>query len=368
VLAQLGGLVIGFGPVAILLVVVVAAAVAWQRRRTERASQRLVWWGLASVVLAVAAYALLLRFIGLDEAGQILASVDPSVLIVAIALELTSLTCLAQVYRSTFRLSGGTIDLRNAVTVSTGAFSFTQLLPGGGAVGAVYAARRLSRQHGVDAVTAGTTIAMTGLVVMGALGILVSVGATAAGLFSPDYRPYAAAAALLTVLLMLLAVLLRRAVDQPRVQDAIARLLHRFGPDAVASEEFWRQRVQEQIDLVRRPAVLLRPAGWAGLRWSLDLAVLTLIVATTGTAAPILAVVVAYGVANLLNGLPLTPGGIGLVETGVAGTLIAFGAEPAAAAVAAIGYRLVAHWLPVSIAAALFASSLRRLRPQEVLS
>ncbi len=49
----------------------------------------------------------------------------------------------------------------------------------------------------------------------------------------------------------------------------------------------------------------------------------------------------------LANTLPL-PGGIGGVDGGMIGALIAFGVDPASAVLAVLAYRLFAFWLPIA--------------------
>lgn len=66
-------------------------------------------------------------------------------------LEVAALAALVQLYRATFRANGGRIGYRDAMTVCLGAFSPTQLLPGGGAAGGLFAMRRF-RRHGADPV------------------------------------------------------------------------------------------------------------------------------------------------------------------------------------------------------------------------
>lgn len=68
---------------------------------------------------------------------------------------------------------------------------------------------------------------------------------------------------------------------------------------------------------------------------------------------------VAFAVANLLNALPLTPGGIGVVEAGLAATLVGLGADAAATSVAVLGYRAVACWIPTALAAPFVVTGLR---------
>ena len=59
----------------------------------------------------------------------------------------------------------------------------------------------------------------------------------------------------------------------------------------------------------------------------------------------------AYSTANLLAALPLTPGGIGLVELGLTAALIAAGAPNAEAVAAVLVYRTVSYLLPLPIGA-----------------
>jgi hypothetical protein len=77
-----------------------------------------------------------------------------------------------------------------------------------------------------------------------------------------------------------------------------------------------------------------------------------------GAAPPAAVVVVAYFVGMLANTLPL-PGGIGGVDGGMIGALVAFGADPGLAVVAVLAYRGFAFWLPIAPGALAWVS-LRR--------
>ncbi|MES1193619.1 MAG: flippase-like domain-containing protein, partial [Solirubrobacterales bacterium] len=56
-------------------------------------------------------------------------------------------------------------------------------------------------------------------------------------------------------------------------------------------------------------------------------------------------VLLAYVAAQLLAQIPLTPGGIGVVEAGLTATLALAGVNGGDAAVATLAYRLVSYWL-----------------------
>jgi uncharacterized protein (TIRG00374 family) len=82
-------------------------------------------------------------------------------------------------------------------------------------------------------------------------------------------------------------------------------------------------------------------------RWLLDF--LTLLAALEAVdARPRLSLaLLAYCAAQLLAQVPVTPGGLGVVEAGLTGTLAIAGVPAAAAAVATLAYRLVSYWLPL---------------------
>jgi uncharacterized protein (TIRG00374 family) len=96
------------------------------------------------------------------------------------------------------------------------------------------------------------------------------------------------------------------------------------------------------LHLVRHPDwALLGTLGW----WGFNIGVLWASCKAFGHAPPIAVVVQAYFVGLLANLLPL-PGGIGGVDGGMIGALIAFDVDPGVAVVAVLVYRGFAFWLP----------------------
>jgi uncharacterized membrane protein YbhN (UPF0104 family) len=90
-------------------------------------------------------------------------------------------------------------------------------------------------------------------------------------------------------------------------------------------------------------------AGLAGalMWWGFDIAVLWACFHAFGAAPSFAVVTVAYFVGMLANTLPL-PGGVGGVDGGMVGALIAFGVDPEAALLAVLAYRGFAFWLPIA--------------------
>jgi uncharacterized protein (TIRG00374 family) len=90
---------------------------------------------------------------------------------------------------------------------------------------------------------------------------------------------------------------------------------------------------------------LLAACGAAVGRWAFDLLALVTAVIAVGARPQFALVLLAYVAAQLLAQIPVTPGGIGVVEAGLTATLALAGVHGGDAAVATLAYRLVSYWL-----------------------
>jgi uncharacterized protein (TIRG00374 family) len=126
---------------------------------------------------------------------------------------------------------------------------------------------------------------------------------------------------------------------------AAERRLHR---GRTASEQL-PARLLDQRDLLRRslggawPQAMATAAG----RWIFDFLCLYAALLAVGARPPLYVALLAYSAAQLLGQIPLTPGGLGVVEAGLAGTLALAGVPAASAALATLAYRLASYWLPL---------------------
>jgi len=222
-----------------------------------------------------------------------------------------------------------------AVTVNVTGSAVSNLLPFGGAVGLATTFAML-RTWGF----APSTVALSALVT-GVWNVLAKLGLPLAGLvgllLARDAATgrFAAGAAVAAVALALaLGVLAgtlsseRMAVAVGRAAGAVGQAVLRVGrsgrrlhwDDAVPR---WRGHV---IDLVR--------TGWwhltAGLVGFLGSQALLLMVSlhVLGSGLGPAQVFAGYAFGRLLSTILITPGGVGITETGVAGLLVAFGGDP----------------------------------------
>jgi hypothetical protein len=86
---------------------------------------------------------------------------------------------------------------------------------------------------------------------------------------------------------------------------------------------------------------LLGALGYLGF----DIAVLWAAFSAVGHVPPVPALVLAYMVGYLANAIPI-PGGLGVLDAGLTGALVLYGASPTHAAAAVLVYHAIAFWVP----------------------
>jgi uncharacterized membrane protein YbhN (UPF0104 family) len=92
-----------------------------------------------------------------------------------------------------------------------------------------------------------------------------------------------------------------------------------------------------------------------------DIAVLWATFSAVGDAPPVAALILGYSIGYLANTLPV-PGGLGVLDAGLVGALLLYGAAPAHAAAAVLVYHAIALWVPAGGGVLAYA----RLRPRLV--
>ena len=108
--------------------------------------------------------------------------------------------------------------------------------------------------------------------------------------------------------------------------------------------------------LGRDRRTLLASLTWASLNWILDAASLWCFVAAFGHFANPVELFAAYGIANVAGALPVTPGGLGVVDGLAPLLLVSFGVTRSVATLGVLGWRLVNFWLPIPVGALAYIS------------
>ena len=145
------------------------------------------------------------------------------------------------------------------------------------------------------------------------------------------------------------------------VQAARNRLKRKAEPMTGLQDRLVYERNRIRDVLGRRwKAALLLSSG----RLAFDFGTLLATIRATGVKPDPSLVLLAYAVAGLLALIPITPGGLGIVEAGLSALLILAGVPGGDAVVATLAYRIISYWLPIVVGPfAYFAFRLRYGKP-----
>jgi uncharacterized protein (TIRG00374 family) len=97
-------------------------------------------------------------------------------------------------------------------------------------------------------------------------------------------------------------------------------------------------------------------------RWACDYATLLVALAAVGSQPRPSLVLLAFCGAQILQQIPITPGGLGFVEAGLTAMLTLAGVPAGAAVLATFTYRLFSYWLPMPVGLGAFGWHARRYR------
>ena len=296
-------------------------------------------------VLALAVGALLNRRHELGSASHLVSHLHWWWLGVAIGAVGASIVVFALLQRWLLAAGGVRVGLRSMVEITLAGNALGTTLPGGAAFSATWAFGQL-RRRGADRVLSGWVILVAGALASFALFVLVAGGAFVAGSRGPvaDLRPLAAALAAIPVAVGLGAVLLSRSAglrsQSRRLLSVLEGRLPRTQPVFGAAGSL----------LARLQTVQPGPRGWlqafglALANWTWDAVALVACILAFGGGVPWRGVLVAYGLTQLAASIPITPGGIGVVEASLAALLVAYGLPMSEALAVTLLYRLVSFW------------------------
>ena len=117
-------------------------------------------------------------------------------------------------------------------------------------------------------------------------------------------------------------------------------------PDAAPTRlAGWLRARLAELRMIRLPARTGAIAAALMLAsWLCDIAVLGVAYAAVGTSPPWAGLLLAYCAGQIASALPVTPGGIGVVEGSLTLALVAFGGAASITLAAVLLYRLIAYW------------------------
>jgi uncharacterized protein (TIRG00374 family) len=294
----------------------------------------------------IAIYLVLPRLTAVFGAWPRLSTLNPIWYAVAFGSEAVSFTCTLALQRLVLR----TASWFTLVTAQLSGNAITNTMPGADALGAAVQFRMLARS-GVDTDSTVSGLGVLSLLQVGSLLALPLFALPAILLGTPVKRGLFESALIGIAGFVLFAggSVLFFGTDRPlqllglalqRVWNTVSR---KKPPLAGLDERLLHDRDAGKQMLGRswRRAVLLT-TGRLGFDFGCLLCVLR---ATHSSPSPSL-VLLAYAAAGVIGLLPITPGGLGIVEASLSGFLILAGIPAGEAFLAVLAYRIISYWVP----------------------
>ena len=289
-------------------------------------------------------------------------------LVVAAAAESGSILCYAALQGRLLAAGRVRVGLVPLTAITLAGNAIQNSLPGGPVFSAVFAFRQFRRRAADDilagwVLVAATALLMITLVAVAAVGLSVASGAgTALNLVGVIGG--------MVVFAIAVVVAWSRRRPIARGLTGVLRLVQRVlrRPKGDPAE------LVEQV-LARIDAVTPRGTDWALsaalalANWVLDICCLMTCFLAVGAPVPWRGLLLAYGAAQLAVNLPITPGGLGVVEGSLTIALVAYGGSEASTVAAVLLYRLLSFWVLLPLGYVSWAGlALTQRRPAPVMT
>lgn len=318
---------------------------------------RPVRFTLKMLVLVVLAYFLLPGVIsGFNEAADQIRGVNPVLIALGFALEVAALFCYSLLTRAALGSVGETLSRMRLFRIQLSTKALSHIVPGGNAAGSVLGYRLLTLS-GVSGPQAGFALATAGI----GSAVVLNVIFWMALLVSIPIRgvnPAYGTAALIGVLVIGFAAALVFGIieGQGRAVLTVRWIARKIRTDEDRFEAAFRQIGERLEELVSDRVLLRRVVIWAAANWLLDAAALWVFIRAFGGSLDIDALLVAFGLANVLAAIPILPGGLGVVEATYLSVLPGFGVPRRIAAPAVAAYRSAQYLFPILLGGIAYAS------------
>ncbi len=310
---------------------------------------------LIFIILLIVEYLVVPELVGASKDLYLLGRVNALWLIAGLILEGVSLFCYGLLTRVLLPPRGRP-SLWTLFRIDLAAAAVAHVIPAG-TVGAAGIGYRLFTTEGASGMDAGVMMAAKGLGSTVVLNVLLWVSLIIsiplAG-FHPIYVTVAMLGAVVLLAAGLLVLGVVRGTDRAaRIMGAAGRRIPGLGDRL---QGIVSQAGNSLAALGRDRRVLTESLLWASMNWILDAASLWCFVAAFGHFANPIELFAAYGIANVAGALPITPAGLGVVDSLTPLLLVSFGVTRNVATLGVLAWRLVNFWLPIPTGALAYAS------------
>lgn len=326
-------------------------------RHRRRRGFRPIRFTIKSFAFVAAIYFLLLPLLPeFRRAIGDLSRVQPLLLGLGLALQITALFTYSLLTRSALGTAGAGLSRMRFFRIQMSTKALSNIVPGGSAASSALGYRLLTLS-GVSGPDAGFALATAGL----GSAVVLNLIFWAALIISIPIRGVNAGyvtAALAGVIIMILVggIVLGLMHGQGRADRIVRWVAGRFRSNGDRAVSALRQIGTRLEELLEDPALLKRVVFWASANWLLDAASLWVFIRAFDRSVEFDALLIAFGLANVLAAIPITPGGLGVVDASLVASLIGFGLPRRIATIGVASYRLAQYWFPIVLGGVLYLS------------
>ena len=311
---------------------------------------------LLFILALIVEYLVIPELVGASKDAYLLDRLNLGWMIAGLVLEVVSLFCYALLTRALLPPQGRP-NISRLFRIDMAAAAIAHVIPAG-TVGSAGVGFQLFTAEGLDGTDVGVMMATKGMgstVVLNVLLWLALVISIPLSGFRPVYATVAViGAVLLAAIAALIVGLTRGAQRAGRIVRAIGNKIPGVGGERL--EKIVLQADESLRRLGTDHGVLYGSLTWASLNWLLDAASLWCFIAAFGSFADPVGLFAAYGIANVIGAIPITPAGLGVIDSVTPVLLISFGLTRSVATLGVLSWRLVNFWLPIPTGAAAYVS------------
>jgi hypothetical protein len=305
-----------------------------------------------------------------------LAHINIAYLALGVVLEIAALAAYTQLTHAVLPVGGPHRFRLFRINMST--LSLSHVSPGGTAPGAALGYRLLT-QSGVTGSDAGFALGTQGIGSAVVLNVMFWFSLVAFLVTHGFHVPVghqghqSQSASILVIVAAAVGVILLGAFGSlfyllTRGQHQASRVIRRVAGrvrflDADRTTALVERLAERFAALTQDRALTRRAVGWAAANWVLDAASLWVFVAAFSHFISPIDLLMAYGLANILAAIPITPGGLGVVEFVLVSMITGFGPTAGEALSGVLAYRAVNFWLPIPFGGLAYASLEFERRP-----
>ncbi|HTU74899.1 MAG TPA: YbhN family protein [Trebonia sp.] len=323
------------------------------RHRLAKPGRRIV---ILLILAAVVEYLVVPELVHASKDVYLLGRIDLWWVVLGTALEGLSLFCYA-ILTKVLLPPGPKPSLSRLFRIDLSAAAVAHVIPAG-TLGTAALGFRLFTNEGISGNDAAVMMAAKGVGSTVVLNVLLLVSLVISIGLSGFRSTYATITIVGTIVLAGAAALVLGVARGGGVASRALRVIGDKTPGLSGDRlEHAVLAARDSFSLLARDKRIMSWAlVWASLNWLLDAAALWCFVAAFGSFINPVELFAAYGIGNVAGALPITPGGLGVVDSITPVLLVGFGATSSVATLGVLGWRVVNFWLPIPTGAAAYVS------------